>query len=515
MKTSTNTPDFDADVAIVGYGPSGLAAALCLGHYGIRTVVYERHHDIYPRARAVTVNDWTMRCFQSLGLDEELARTMDPTLALRWVTYDGRQLMRMDFPPSCLGRHPTSYAIYQPAMEEVLRRANARQGGHVQLRYGMDVGDLVQDQDGVTLTARAVDGSTGEALRARYVLACDGGSSTTRERLGIPLLGETREVRWVVIDAKVKRWWPERNILTFWSDRERPVVDIALAQGNHRWEFPLAAHETEADFQTHEQLWPLLHSLGVTADEVEIHQHAFYRHHVRHAERWRQGRVFLLGDAAHLMPPWAGSGMQSGMRDAFNLCWKLREVLAGRLPDRLLDSYQAERAPNVAFYTEVAVQLGRVIQQQVSPGELAAMAPRPGELPPLLWNPWYEAGWLRGPATPDSAVGKLAPQPRVADARGRLCWLDDVLGNGFAVLGAGTDPRSLLGLAERQGWDSLGARYFSVIAAGQRGLGSDDIVDLDGSLLAWMQRHGTQAMALRPDRFVAAASPSGLGLPDL
>ena len=96
MKTSTNTTDFDADVAIVGYGPSGLAAALCLGHYGIRTVVYERHHDIYPRARAVTVNDWTMRCFQSLGLDEELARTMDPTLALRWVTYDGRQLMRMD-----------------------------------------------------------------------------------------------------------------------------------------------------------------------------------------------------------------------------------------------------------------------------------------------------------------------------------------------------------------------------------------------------------------------------------
>ena len=515
MSTYTDTQNFDADVAIIGYGPSGLAAALCLGHYGIRTVVYERHHDIYPRARAVTVNDWTMRCFQSLGLDEELARTMDNTQALRWINYDGQQLMRMDFPPSCLGRHPTSYAIYQPAMEEMLRRANARQAEHVQVRYGMDVIELAQDAEGVSLKAQAMAGGAVTTTRARYALACDGGSSATRERLGIPLLGETREVRWVVIDAKVKRWWPERNLLTFWSDRERPVVDIALAQGNHRWEFPLAAHESEADFQTHEQLWPLLRSLGVTPDEVEIHQHAFYRHHVRHAQRWSEGRVFLLGDAAHLMPPWAGSGMQSGIRDAFNICWKLREVLRGSLPPSLLDSYQAEREPNVAFYTEVAVQLGRIIQQQISPEELAATAPKPGELPPLLWNPWYEAGWLRGPTTPQNAVGKMIPQPRVADARGRLCWLDDLLGDGFAVLGDGVDPCTLLSAEQRRGWDGLGARYFCVLLPEQRGQGSNDIVDLDGSLLAWMRGYGAQALALRPDRFVAAASPSGLTLPGL
>ena len=510
------TPRFDAEVAIVGYGPSGLAAALCLGHYGIRSVVLERDRAIYPRARAVTVNDWTMRCFQSLGLDEELARSMDPTVALRWLTHEGQQITRMDFPPSRLGRHPTSYAIYQPAMEEVLRRANERHAEHVDVRYGVEVTEVAQDAAGVTVSLRHIGTAETSKLRARYLLACDGGGSTTREQLGIKLVGETRAVKWVVIDARVKRWWPERHILTFWSDKQRPVVDIALAQGNHRWEFPLEPHESEDDFKTHGQLWPLLNTLGVTQDDVEIHQHAFYRHHVRHAERWREGRVFLVGDAGHLMPPWAGSGMQSGIRDAFNISWKLREVLSGRLPETLLDTYQAEREPNVAFYTGVAVQLGRIIQQQLSEEELAAMAPKPGEPsaePPLLWNPWYEAGWFRGAPAPDSAVGKMIPQPRVADARGRLCWLDELLGDGFVLLGDGVNPATELTAGQKATWDALGARHLCVLSPEQQGHGSDDVVDLDGTLLAWMRRYGTRLIALRPDRFVAAAQGSGLDVP--
>ena len=512
----TRGKGFDADVAIVGYGPTGLAAALCLGHYGIKTVVVERDRDIYPRARAVTVSDWTMRCFQSLGLDGDLARDMDPTVALRWVTYDGHQLMRMDFPPSRLGRHPTSYAIYQPAMEQTLRRAAERHAGHVDVRYGAEAVDLAQDTEGVTLTVRDLAGGQTSTLRTRYLLACDGGGSATRERLGIRLVGETRDTKWVVIDARVKRWWPERHILTFWSDKRRPVVDIALAMGNHRWEFPLEPHESEADFATHDQLWTLLQSLGVSPEDVEIHQHAFYRHHVRHAERWRAGRVFLLGDAGHLMPPWAGAGMQSGIRDAFNLGWKLREVLRGALPEAVLDTYEAERAPNVAFYTGVAVQLGRIIQQQLSDEELAAMAPKPGEPPPeppLLWNPWIEGGWLRGVPAPDSAVGKMIPQPRVADARGRLCWLDDLLGNDFVLLGDNVDPATVLTADEKAGWDGLGTRYATVLSPEQRGHSASDIVDLDGALLAWMRRYGARVIAVRPDRFVAAADGSGLALP--
>ncbi|BDI06003.1 FAD-dependent monooxygenase [Sphaerotilus microaerophilus] len=233
---------------------------------------------------------------------------------------------------------------------------------------------------------------------------------------------------------------------------------------------------------------------------------------MRYADQWRKGRVFLLGDAGHLMPPWAGSGMQSGIRDAFNLTWKLREVLSGRLPESLLDSYEAERAPNVRFYTEVAIQLGRIIQQQLIEEELAAMAPKPGELP-MLRNPWYDAGWCTGEVTSDGAVGKMLPQPRVVDSAGRRCWLDDLLGDGFALLGAGIDPASLLTPEQREQWDRLGTRYFTVIGVDSAGHGHDDIVDLDGSLLSWMRGHATTVIAVRPDRFVAAAQRSGLAVP--
>jgi 3-(3-hydroxy-phenyl)propionate hydroxylase len=503
-------------VAIIGYGPSGLSAAIALGSYGVKAIAFEREESIYPRARAVTVNDWTMRCFQSVGLDQQLARDMDPTAALRWVTYDGKQLLHMDFPPSTLGDHPRSYAIYQPVMEETMRAGALRHPEHVSVRYGVEVVHVVQDADGVTVTQKDLKTGTQSSVRARYALACDGGSSSTRERLGVKLIGETVDTRWVVIDAKVKRWWPERHILTFWSDKKRPVVDIALALGNHRWELPLAPEESEGDFATHEQLWVLLNKLGVTTNEVEIHQHAFYKHHVRHAERWRVGRVFLLGDAGHLMPPWAGSGMQSGIRDAFNICWKLREVLQGRLPDSLLDSYEAERAPNVAMLTGIAVQLGRVIKQELSEAELAAMTPPPDappELPPLLHPPVLAAGWVRGIVQADTAVGQMLPQPRVADSCGKLCLLDDLLGNGFALLGDGINPATLLTLQEKAQWDALGARYLTLKSPEQRGDGADDVIDLGGSLRAWMQGFGVRAIALRPDRFVAASDRSGLAVP--
>ncbi|MGM9468886.1 FAD-dependent monooxygenase [Streptomyces murinus] len=511
--------NFDADVAVIGYGPTGVVGALTLARQGARVIALERDRDIYPRARAVTVNDWTMRIFQSLGIDERIEKVIDPQRALRWVTYDGHEVMRIEHPPSTLGAKARFYNIYQPVMETELRSCAQDREDLISVRYGAEVTEIEQDGSGVTITT--TDTETGEVdrVRTRYAIAADGGSSRTRQRLGIELLGDTAEVTWVVIDCRVKRWWPDRDFLTFWTDKERPVVDIALSAGNHRWEIPLKADETEADFPTSTEVWGLLKALGVSEDDVEIHQHAFYRHHVRMARTWRSGRVFLAGDAAHLMPPWAGAGMQTGMRDAHDLGWKLGRVLAGRLPESWLDSYEAERRPNAAFYTGLAVQLGRVIEQKISDAERAALsAPPPEEAvtpfePPLIAPPVLEAGRLRGPLGDASIVGRMVPQPVVGDTVGRMARLDELLGDTFVLLGDDVDPATLLTEEERRQWDALGARYRAVRPQNAYTQGPDELVDLDGVLGPWLRRYGVRAVALRPDRFVAAADTSGLAVP--
>ncbi|MFV0457441.1 MAG: bifunctional 3-(3-hydroxy-phenyl)propionate/3-hydroxycinnamic acid hydroxylase [Actinomycetales bacterium] len=509
---------YDADVAVVGYGPTGVTAALTLAHQGASVLVFERERDIYQRARAVTINDWTMRIFQSLGIDDRIASVVEPQRALRWVTYEGEELMRVEHPPSTLGARSRFYNIYQPVMEQVLRDCAGEYGDRLRVEYGRTVVDLEQDGDGVLVTSTDPESGEHHRARVRYVIGADGGSSRTRELIGSTLDGATVDVQWIVIDCKVKRWWPDRDFLTFWSDRERPVVDIALSAGNHRWEIPLTPHETQGDFATSEQVWPLLAAMGVTHDDVEIHQWAFYRHHTRMADSWRQGRVFLAGDAAHLMPPWAGAGMQTGIRDAHNLGWKLARVLRGECDKAWLDTYEVERRPNATFYTNVAVQLGRVITQQASSAEIEAMNAVPQGLvtpfePPLIAPPVLVDGWLRGTLGDASIVGRMVPQPVVGDALGRMARLDDLLGDQFVLLGLDIDPATLLDDDEKREWDQLGARYLAVRPKTSYTQAPDDLVDLEEVLLPWFSRYGVRAIAIRPDRFVAAADIDGLAVP--
>jgi 3-(3-hydroxy-phenyl)propionate hydroxylase len=190
MKTDStqDTVDttLDAEVILVGYGPTAVAAANFLGAYGIKTIAFERYKDIYARARAVTVNDWTMRCFQSVGLDADLLKDMDPTNTLLWKTYDGKELMRIDIKKSSLGQPPSSM-IYQPVMEQTMRTGVERHAC-VDVQFGKQVTHVSQDAECATVEVTDIETGTKTNARARYVLACDGGSSGVRTQLDIPLM---------------------------------------------------------------------------------------------------------------------------------------------------------------------------------------------------------------------------------------------------------------------------------------------------------------------------------------
>lgn len=513
---------FDFDVAIVGYGPSGVTAANFLGQYGISTGAFERSRDIYSRARAVTMDDYTLRLMQQAGLDGDLLADMDPRSVLRWKTYAGKEFLRVTPSDSGFGQ-PASSQIFQPAVEKTLRKGAERHPS-VAVHYGEEVSSVVQDPDGVSLTVRKLDAGTERTVRARYLLACDGGSSRVRESLGMDLEGKTKPTVWVIVDAKVKKWWPERDLLTFWSDPARPVVDIPLSLNHHRWELPLRGHEKKEDFESSEALWELLAPFGVTGDNVEILQHAFYTHHVLMAKRWRNGRVFLVGDAAHMMPPWAGQGMQSGIRDAHNIAWKLREVLTGRMSDSLLDEYQSEREPHVREMTKLAETLGFFIEE----GNPAKVAIRNTVLPllqrlpkigPVIREfrfkpqPMVKAGLLGAAPARGSAVGRMIPQPTVSLPTGRRIKLDDALGDGFAVVGIDTDPRAAMTHEQIAGWEGLGAS-FRTVRSPKSAPGTDtDLMDYDDAVGTWARKHAAGVVVLRPDRFVYATDRSGLDAP--
>jgi len=304
----------------------------------------------------------------------------------------------------------------------------------------------------------------------------------------------------------VKRQWDAHDRLRFHCNPARPTVDCPTPLGHHRWEYPARAGEDDQKLVQHEEIWKVLRAQGITEENVEILRAVVYCHHVRVADRWRVGRVFLAGDAAHAMPPWIGQGMSAGVRDAANLCWKLGAVLHGRAPEALLDSYQAERKPHVTEVTRRAVFVGRIITEHNK--AIAALRDRtcraltrlPGvmaRLQKLMWVPEarYRDGFL---VAGHAAAGWQIPQPWVIDADGDTVRLDDVVGNRWTLLYTGKAPSGA------GAWTELGVPAL--------GLGAD-VRDIDGTLLRWLRGKKAAAVVLRPDGFIYAAAESGQPLP--
>ncbi|MGW4127817.1 bifunctional 3-(3-hydroxy-phenyl)propionate/3-hydroxycinnamic acid hydroxylase [Amycolatopsis japonica] len=488
------------DVAVIGYGPSGVTAANLLGARGLSVVVIEREPEVYGRARAISTDEEVVRIWQQTGLADELTRDMLAGLPIDFVDDHGVPFLSAAFESAGHG-HPPQQFLYQPALEAVLRSGVAR-FPNVELLLGHESLRVRQDSDGVELLL--TDGDRLDRVRASWVIAADGGSSATRGQLGIGFDGRTYETRWVVIDTAVEKEWPDIGRLRFHCDPRRPAVDCPTPLGHHRWEFPVLDDEDERELVTDSAVGKLLARQGITSEHVTVLRAVVYNHHVRIAARWRAGRVFLAGDAAHAMPPWIGQGMAAGVRDVANLCWKLAAVVRGELPESVLESYEAERKPHVREVTRRAVLVGGLITQRrpvatrLRNAVLRPLARRRFVRRTLVKYSWvpearYRDGFLGPRTTP--AVGRKIPQPWVLDSGGTRRRLDDVLGGRWAVLATGDVPLD----CERD------AVRLTVLPPGTRPA-DGVVIDIDGTLLAWLRRHRSGAVALRPDGFVHTAS---------
>lgn len=500
------------DVAIVGYGPVGVTAANLLGQMGLKVVVVERDPNIYARARAISTDEEVVRIWQQVGLADRLNADMQPGNGATFVDADGVPFVRL-LPVSRGNGHPPQQFIYQPALEKVLRQGVDR-FPNVSVLLEHECLRVIQANEHVELMLADLKVDELRRIRASYVIAADGGSSPIRGQLGVGFSGRTYAERWIVIDTKVLKEWPGHDRLRFHCNPARPTVDCPTPLGHHRWEFPVRDEEDEKDLLTEEAIWNVLGGQGISPEDVKILGFACYSHHVRFADRWRVGRVFLAGDAAHAMPPWIGQGMCAGIRDVANLCWKLDAVLRGSLPESVLDTYQAERLPHVREVTNRAVKVGKVITQR-NPRRAAVrnhvyrtVSKVPGFTSWLRQHRWlpdarYHKGLLAHNG--NGSVGCLIPQPWVVDEKGDAVRFDDVIGGQWAVLHLGPAPAL-------DSWRAAGVPIVKILVPGSKP-SADSVVDADGVLTRWLDNKSASAVVVRPDGFVYAGAAEGRPLP--
>ncbi|BBF99647.1 MULTISPECIES: bifunctional 3-(3-hydroxy-phenyl)propionate/3-hydroxycinnamic acid hydroxylase MhpA [Pseudonocardia] len=493
-------------VVVVGCGPTGASAAIMLGRRGIGTLVLERWPEVYPLPRAVHFDDEVFRVFASMGLQEQVRAISRPAPGMRLT--DWRQNVLADFRRDTTGRvhgYPEANMFDQPDLEGVLREALT---GYECVRFegGVEVVEITQVHgDAGPVRVRYRDTATGTVheVSADAVLGCDGANSTTRSAVGAQMEDLGFEQRWLVVDVESPEPLDLYDGVQQVCDNHRAATFMQVTPTRYRWEFQLRPDELPGDgddAMVLELTRPWL--ADADPDRLTFLRRTTYTFRGVVADRWRNGRLFLLGDAAHQTPPFIGQGMCAGIRDAANLVWKLALVLTGRAEDRILDTYEAERRPYARHAVRLAISVGTLMTGGPAPATRARNAAIRtisrflGAEDKLVAKQWPTFG--PGPLVHDAGrrgkrTGDVFGQPHIGGTR-----LDDLTGEGWAIVHRGPDRTAAFDPETRAFFEELGA-------------GVVRVSDTDTAALALLDHLRADAVLLRPDRIVAAAADT----PDL
>jgi 3-(3-hydroxy-phenyl)propionate hydroxylase len=505
------------DVAIVGGGPTGLIAAALLGRRH-RVALIERQPARYSLPRAGHIDHEILRILQGLDAHQAIIDDELPLDICHWVNGDGETLIAFPWGKESVSGFLTDYMMFQPNLETGVYDAIERAAGKPFVAMGWEVFDVEQQTDGVLLTARPKDaGGQGETMsvRASYVLAADGAKSPMRKRLDISQHDYGFSERWLDVDVRIKKPLPQAAIdqqANIICDPSRPRLLGPLGRRHFRWEWMLFEDEKVEDFEKPEKAWELLAEWEVTPDHVEILRDVVYQFEAKIAEEWRRDRIFLLGDAAHTMPPHMGQGMCSGIRDAANLAWKLDLVLRGVAGETILDTYEEERRPHSDSWIQISMAVGEV-SCTTDPVKAAVRdeALFGGQLPPMPDFPTLTGGLLQTNARAEVAdlVGQLFRQAEVS-ANDRRGLFHDVFGQGFHLVSGAGDPRDVL---TPQGQAILEELEATVSWIGDEAGGDGAFADPSGKYREYFA--DVAAVLVRPDYYVFGVVLDLADLPSL
>lgn len=537
----------NCDVAIAGLGPTGLVLAHMLGMRGHDVVVLEKEPVFYGNARAVYTDDECMRVFQHINCAKELQEKMLQETPVQFVRPDG-SVMGQYFPRKRPYGWPVVNFFYQPYMESTLTEELQRYP-NVKVLRGRELVDFKQDGSGVNVTHQATqefrfsdetDAKVAlhkernpRTFRARYLIGADGGRSLVREKLGIKMTGKSFPEPWLVVDLKQKDGEDALRHLPYFNfvvDPGQPVVSCIQPDGYHRFEFMLKPGQTKEYMERPETVREYI-SRYIDPDKFEVKRKLVYTFNALIVEKWREGRVILAGDAAHMTPQFMGQGASAGIRDAYNLGWKLSAVLNNQASEKLLDSYGEERHDHAKSMIDISVFLKDVVSMTNPIGtwvrdliirsmlvipDLRKWVQEGGFKPRPVYTKGKYLGLPRKKRK--SPEGAMAPQPEVRRIDGARMLLDSCLGEEFSLVGLNVDPREHVS-EENLAWlKSLSTRYVTLFPYAQRPQGFDgisqstpdglvEVEDMDGSMVSWFSSAGYshQAIAiLRPDKFTFA-----------
>jgi len=503
------------DVAIVGAGPTGLTIATLLGLAGLDVVLIERNPSTVQAPRAVSIDDESLRTMQACGLIENIIAQTALDYGAHYYSPSGKVFARIE-PPGREYGYPRRSAFLQPEFEATLREGLSRFSNVRQL-FSHNLETITDRSDGVDLQVTQHDGGSLQ-ISAQWLAGCDGGRSMVRKHIGAQLQGTTYEEKWLIVDlAGTNERFRQTRVI---CDPARPAICLPGPFGRRRYEFMLHAGETEEEMERLETVKELLRASGPDENATIVRKQV-YTFHARMCDIWRKGRVFIAGDAAHLTPPFAGQGMNSGVRDGHALAWRLAAVVKGELGEAVLDSYQTERAPHAWGLIEMAINIGRVMMptSRVQAFFVHNAFRLMRFIPPLHAyfaqmkykpKPFHRNGFVIN-AKNSALAGRMLFQPQVEFTDLTRKPLDDVIGNRFALIAWGENAQNTLAAAAQL---DFGLGPLTHIAITPMRINIDRtadpamlaVRDTSDLLAQQLPKGGEMLLLVRPDRYIMAAA---------